>query len=257
MSQRHPLPLVGVSACVKLVDGSPFHAVQQKYLDAVVAGARAQPVIVPALEGTDLDALVAGLDGIMLTGSPSNVEPSRYGGPTARPGVPLDLQRDALTLPLIRRAIDAGLPLLAICRGFEELNVAYGGTLHQHLEELPGRMDHRADRKLPRDQQYEPRHPVSLAAGGLLAHLAGIGQVVVNSLHGQGINGLGPGLTVEATAPDGTIEAVRVKDARNCALGVQWHCEWKVKDVPLSAAIFTAFGDAVRSRAARRERVKA
>jgi putative glutamine amidotransferase len=257
MSQRQPLPLVGVSACVKLVDGSPFHAVQQKYLDAVVLGARAQPVIMPALDGTDLDALVAGLDGILLTGSPSNVEPSRYGGPAARPGVPHDLQRDALTLPLIRHAIDAGLPLLAICRGFEELNVAYGGTLHQHLEELPGRLDHRADRGLPRDEQYAPRHPVSLAAGGVLARMAGASQVAVNSLHGQGINGLGPGLVVEATAPDGTIEAVRVRDARNFALGVQWHCEWKVKEVPLSAAIFAAFGDAVRQHAARKERIKA
>jgi putative glutamine amidotransferase len=147
--------------------------------------------------------------------------------------------------------------LLAICRGFEELNVAFGGTLHQHLEELPGRMDHRADRKLPRDEQYAPRHPVSLAAGGMLARLAGTGQVAVNSLHGQGIDRLGKGLVVEATAPDGTIEAVRVSAARNFALGVQWHAEWKVKEVPLSAAIFAAFGDAVRQRAGLREHVKA
>ncbi len=257
MSKRSPLPLVGVSACVKLIDGFPFHAVQQKYLDAVVVGAGAQPVIMPALDGSDIDALLAGLDGIMLTGSPSNVEPSRYGGPPARPGVPHDIQRDALTLPLIRRAIDAGLPLLAICRGFEELNVAFGGTLHQHLEELPGRIDHRANRKLSRDEQYSPRHPVSLAAGGMLARLAGTGQEVVNSLHGQGIDRLGQGLVVEATAPDGTIEAVRVAAARNFALGVQWHAEWKVKEVPLSAAIFAAFGEAVRSRAAHKERIKA
>jgi putative glutamine amidotransferase len=257
MSKRLSLPLVGVSACVKVVDGSPFHAVQQKYLDAIILGARAQPVIMPALEGTDLDALLAGFDGVMLTGSPSNVEPSRYGGPPARPGVPLDLQRDTLTLPLIRRAIDAGLPFLAICRGFQEMNVAFGGTLHQHLEEQPGRMDHRADRKLPRDEQYGPRHPISLAAGGLLARLAGADKATVNSLHGQGIDRLGAGLMVEATAPDGTIEAMRVKDARNFALGLQWHAEWKVKDNPLSLAIFNAFGDAVRQHAARKERVKA
>lgn len=242
--------LIGVSGCLRAVSDWPFHMAGDKYLRAVVEGTGGQPVIVPALgDATDWSGLLARLDGLMLTGSPSNVEPHHYDGPPSRAGVPHDPARDATTLPLIRAAVQTGVPILAICRGIQEMNVAFGGSLHQHLAEVPGRMDHRRDPKAPRAVQYGPRHRVRFSAGGLLEQLAGAPEVMVNSLHGQGLDRIGPALTVEAVADDGTIEAVRVQDAAAFALGVQWHVEWELRQNPLSAVIFAAFAAAARRRA--------
>ncbi len=253
-----PAPLVGVSACIRQINDWDFHAVQDKYLEAVATGAGALPVLVPALgPAADIDGLLARLDGVLLTGSPSNVEPHRYGGPPSRAGVPHDPRRDATTLPLIRAAAARGVPLLAICRGCQELNVAFGGSLHQHLEEVPGRLDHRRDRNAPREQWYAPRHRVDFTPGGWLARLTGLRETTVNSLHGQGIDRLGEGLAVEAVAEDGTIEAIRAAAAPAMALGLQWHAEWQVAGNPVSAAIFAAFGTAARERARARERAAA
>jgi len=246
-------PLIGVTACARQGERHVFHSVARQYIDAVIDGVGGVPMIVPALgEKSDFESLVARLDGLLLTGSPSNVEPHHYGA-TSRDGILHDPARDATTLPLIRRAIDAGLPLLAICRGHQELNVALGGTLHQHVQELPGKRDHRGKKVPSNEERYGMAHTVDLAAGGFLARLANATSATVNSLHAQAIDRLAPDLVVEAVSPeDGIIEAVRVAHARSFALGVQWHPEWHIARDALSRAIFAAFGDAARARALRR-----
>ena len=226
--------------------------VGEKYINAVAAGAHALPVLVPALgPELDLGALLEVCDGLMLTGSASNVEPHHYGGPASEPGTLHDPSRDATTLPLIPQAIAAGLPVLAICRGFQEMNVAYGGTLHQRLHEV-GFSDHREDESKPLEVQYGPAHEVLLEPGGLLRQIAGRDRLEVNSLHWQGVETLGKSLAVEARAPDGVIEAFRVAAAANFALSVQWHPEWQFASNPFSRALFAAFGDAGRARTVER-----
>lgn len=248
-------PVVGVPACVKQVDGLPFHAVGEKYLTAVVNGAEAMPMVLPAFGSAyEFGALFERLDGLLFTGSPSNVAAHHYDGPPDRPESPQDPQRDETTLPMIRAAIEAGLPILCICRGLQELNVALGGTLHQQVHLLPGRLDHRSPQNVPYDAKYVARHKVLLEPAGLLAKLLGRTEIEVNSLHWQAIDELGPGLLAEAHAPDGVIEAVRVARARSFALGVQWHPEYRVAENPISLAIFKAFGQACRTRAASRAR---
>lgn len=246
----HEIPVVGVSACLKQGEHAPYHSVVDRYVEAVRVGAGALPLIVPALgELGAIDALLERLDGLLFTGSPSNVCPSLYGGPPPRPGNLADPRRDATTLPLMRRALATGVPLLAICRGIQELNVALGGSLHQHLHEVPGRADHRSDKSRPWAERYEPRHEVRIRPGGLLHRLLdGAETAIVNSLHGQGIDRLAPGLVVEAVAADGTIEAVSVAAAPAFALGVQWHPEWRAAEDPVSRPLFAAFGAAARAR---------
>jgi putative glutamine amidotransferase len=252
MSTKMKRPLVGVVADVRPVDEQPFHMAQEKYLNAVRLGAGCFPVIIPSFGlDDDLAEFVGHLDGLLLTGAVSNVAPERYGAPLEPPRGPYDPERDSTTLPLIDLALATELPLLAICRGFQELNVALGGTLSPRVHELPGRIDHRAPYKLPLADQYAPTHEVKLSPGGTLADLIpGTGAVMVNSLHWQGIETLAPRLTVEATAPDGTIEGIRVADAKGFTLGVQWHPEWDVTASPFSMALFGRFGDAARTRRA-------
>lgn len=230
-----------------MIGPHPFHAVGEKYIVAVRDGANAIPLLIPVLDKPlDLEEILATVDGVLLTGSPSNVAPKLYGGSGPREGVLQDERRDATTLPLIRAIVDHKTPLLAVCRGFQELNVAYGGSLFQHVEEVPGRIDHREDKTASLDIQYAPIHDVNLTPGGTLERIAGTRTIKVNSLHSQGIDRLGDGLVVEATAPDGQIEGVRVKDARSLALGVQWHPEWRFWENDFSKALFAAFGKAMR-----------
>ncbi|HEX2115647.1 MAG TPA: gamma-glutamyl-gamma-aminobutyrate hydrolase family protein [Alphaproteobacteria bacterium] len=247
-------PLIGVTACARAGERHVFHSVAAQYVEAVVNGVGGVPIIVPALGARmDIPALLSRLDGLLLTGSPSNVEPHHYGGPASREGTLHDPARDATTLPLIRAALDVGMPLLAICRGNQELNVALGGTLHQHVHELPGKRDHRG-RKVPsNEERYGYAHTIDLAPGGTLERLAGARTVTVNSLHAQAIDRVAGGLEVEATSTeDGVIEAVRVAAATSFAIGVQWHPEWHIATDILSRALFASFGDAARERAARR-----
>ena len=242
-------PLVLIPADVKQIGEHPFHAVGQKYILAIAQGAETLPLLVPAISDyLAIGELLAIADGIMLTGSPSNVHPSHFGQAVYNPALPLDTARDALTLKLIKAAIAAGVPLLAICRGFQEMNVAFGGSLHQAVQELAGYNDHRETKDLDVQAQYAPVHAVSLVANGQLAKILGTQQTMVNSLHGQGIDRLGTGLSAEAHAPDGLIEAVSASNAKSFALGVQWHPEWKVMETPSYLAIFKAFGDACRTR---------
>ncbi len=250
MSDAAPLPLIGVPADIREIDDKPFHAVGDKYLRAIQLASAGLPLVVPAFGDLhDLPALVQRLDGLLLTGSPSNVHPEHYGvEPTAK-AEPYDPERDDTTLPLIREALAQGLPLFAVCRGLQELNVALGGSLHARVHELPERDDHRRPQHDDPDVQYGPRHAVALTPGGALAALAGAPEIMVNSLHWQAIDRLAEGLSVEAVAPDGTIEAVRVTGARVFALGVQWHPEYRVLDNPFSTSLFRAFGDAARARA--------
>jgi putative glutamine amidotransferase len=243
-------PIIGIPADRRLLGNHWFHCVGEKYIAAVAQASGAVPVLIPAL-GPELEfeTLIAGCDGLLLTGSPSNVEPHHYKGTPSAPGTWHDPERDATTLPLIPKAVAAGLPLLAVCRGFQEMNVAFGGTLHQKLQELPGFSDHREDSSRSLDEQYAPVHEVSLTPGGTLARLSGANRIMVNSLHSQGVATLAPPLEVEARAPDGVIEAFRVRDARSFAIGVQWHPEWKVMADEFSRALFAAFGAASAARA--------
>jgi putative glutamine amidotransferase len=238
-------PIVGIPACIKMLGEHPFHAAGAKYIDAVADAAGCIPLILPAIgERLDFGQVLGLIDGLLLTGSVSNVAPERYGQPPAHPDLKTDMERDATTFPLILAALEAGIPLLGICRGFQELNVAMGGSLHQEVHAQPGLMDHREARGADLDIQYGPSHPVSLEPDGQLRALLGTDKLTVNSIHGQGIRQLGANLAIEATAPDGLIEAIRVRNARNFALAVQWHPEWKVGENPQSMAIFRTFGQA-------------
>jgi putative glutamine amidotransferase len=243
-------PLIGIPADRRLLGPQAYHLVGEKYVVAALDAAGAIPVILPAL-GRELnyEGLFDSLHGLLFTGSPSNVEPHRYRGDPSAEGTLHDSHRDDTNLPLIPRAVDAGVPVLGICRGFQEMNVAFGGTLWQKLQDVPGYSDHREDKDEPFEQQYAAAHDITLVPGGLLQQLAGGAErLQVNSLHSQGVRELGTGLTVEARANDGVIEAFRVTAARSFALAVQWHPEWQVLKNKFSTALFAEFGAACRAR---------
>lgn len=237
-----------------MVGPHPFHMVGEKYIHAVARAAGGLPLLLPVLpEPLEVPLLLETLDGLLLPGSPSNVEPHHYDEGPSEPGTLHDPERDATTLPLIRAAIEVGVPTLGICRGSQEMNVALGGSLWQRVHEVPGLADHREDKSVPLEQHYGPAHEVILEPGGRLQALAqGAERLAVNSLHGQGVKRLAPGLRIEARAPDGLIEAFELVDSPAFALGVQWHPEWRVMANEFSVALFAAFGEAARERAARR-----
>ncbi|MDA7087537.1 gamma-glutamyl-gamma-aminobutyrate hydrolase family protein [Pseudomonas sp. SA3-5] len=244
------LPLIGVTACSKQVGLHLHHIAGDKYVRAVAIGAGGLPLIIPALgELIDQPTLLDNLHGLLFTGSPSNIEPRHYSGSASEAGTAHDPERDRTTLPLIRKAIAAGVPVLGICRGFQEMNVAFGGTLYQKVHEVAGMLDHREQADEPLDVQYGPRHLLRVQPGGILAGLGLPSEIAVNSIHGQGVERLAPGLRVEALAPDGLIESFSVEGAPSFALGVQWHPEWQVGSNPNDLAIFQAFGEACRKRA--------
>ncbi len=243
-------PLVGIPADRRQLDPHPFHVVGEKYITAIRDGADALPFLIPALGNTiDAEAVLRRVDGILLTGSPSNVEPHHYDGEPSNSGTLHDPHRDETTLPLLELALEKGVPLFAVCRGFQELNVVLGGTLHQNVHEVEGYRSHKENPDDPLDVQYGPSHEIHLVEGGLLRDLAGTDTVTVNSVHSQGVARLAGGVNVEAVADDGLIEGFRVDGAKNFALAVQWHPEWKVTEDSFSMAIFKAFGDACRQYA--------
>ena len=250
MPDRH-MPLVGMPACLRTIDERVFHRVNERYPNALIDAAGCLPVMIPAVGSRiDVSSVLDRLDGLLLTGSPSNVHPSHYGAEPSHPEILHDRERDATTLPLIREAVRRDLPVLAICRGIQELNVALGGTLHQRVHELPGRLNHRSRKDAP-EGPYGPAHSVALTPGGILASLAGSAEIMVNSLHSQGIDCPAPILRVEAVAPDGQIEAVSIPQAR-FVVGVQWHPEYRARENPLSSALFAAFARACGGSAAAR-----
>jgi putative glutamine amidotransferase len=243
-------PVVAVAADLVERQKHTAHAVLDGYVQALSTVAQVLPLIVPAHDGgIDADTLISTIDGFVLTGSPSNVAAERYGAAPLPASTNVDPARDALSLRLLPMIVEAGVPFLGICRGFQELNVAFGGSLERAVHDQPGRLDHReGDHDRPLTRWYEDRHAIHIVPGGRLAQLSGEATVMVNSLHHQGIDRLGAGLKVEATAPDGLIEAVSVESAAQFTLGVQWHPEMRVDDSPLARAIFSGFGEACRIR---------
>lgn len=236
-------PTVLVTSCNRLLAGHVVHFAGQKYVDAVrLAGGL--PLIAPPVPAQHLDNFLDGVDGLLLTGSPSNVHPSNFGQAVHDGTLPLDPERDAWTLPLVRLALQRGVPLLAICRGTQEVNVALGGSLHQAVHEVPGLNDHRDGDSDLLEEQYAPAHRVEVRAGGLLHQITGLAGFDVNSLHGQGVARLAAGARVEAVAPDGLVEAFSLADAPGFNLCVQWHPEWHAAANPVSMQILRAFGAA-------------
>lgn len=255
MSRVGPRPVVLISC-----SNEPFelagcgvlwhHVVFERYVDAVCAALDCTPLLLPTVGGVERARQYAELvDGVVLTGAASNIAPDAYGGALPEDPAKLDRKRDQTTLPLVGVAINIGLPLLGLCRGAQEINVALGGTLHQRVHEVPGRADHRAPRDRAFAERYLPAHRLHVCEGSWLARVLGargvdIHALSVNSLHEQAIDALGRGVVVEALAEDGTVEAIRVATADAFAVGVQWHAEWHLEQTPLHAAIFEEFGRA-------------
>jgi putative glutamine amidotransferase len=248
-------PVVGLPCDHRVVEGHPFDMAGEKYIVAVRDGSGTTPLLIPALEvPISASEILPLIDGLLFTGSPSNVAPRHYGGPVPRDGTMADTNRDATTLPLIQAAIAAGVPTLCICRGMQELNVALGGTLFQHVHEQSGRFAHNAPHDKTLAEKYGPAHAVRIEEGGMLAAILRERDFQVNSLHAQAIDRLAPGLRAEACAPDGTIEAISMPGAEAFVLGIQWHPEWRWWENAQSRALFAAFGEALRARALARPR---
>jgi putative glutamine amidotransferase len=245
------LPIIGVTGCSWQIGAHAVQINDEKYSRAVITGARGLPLILPVFADLlDPADIIRSLDGLLFTGAASNIEPHHYGGPPSPPGTQHDAARDHLTLPLWRAAVEAGLPVLGLCRGFQEMNVAFGGSLHQQLD--PHGAEHEPPNSEPIEKQYARAHAITVQPGGVLARLGLAGVIKVNSVHSQGVARVGSGLRIEAVAEDGLVEGLSVDGAKAFALGVQWHPEWKVTAHRDYEAIFEAFGDACRKRAAQR-----
>ena len=243
-------PIIGVPMCVKSIEGQNIHWVGDKYLRAITEVAQGYPLSFPALgEIIHLDDILDRLDGLMFTGSASNVAVHHYKGDPDRPESPQDPGRDGITLPLIRRAVEREMPILCICRGMQELNVALGGTLHTQIHTKPDHLDHRSLENVPFEEKYAPRHEVNFTEDGKFAKLLAKKKTMINSLHWQAMEKLSPRLMVEGRAPDGVIEAVSIKDYVNFGLATQWHPEFKASENPDSVKLFQAFGNACRQYA--------
>ena len=234
----------------------------EKNLRAVAEVADALPLIFAGTPDiTDIDALLAAVDGILLTGARANVHPSRFRTEPHKAHEPYDEPRDALALDLIEVCVARGVPVFGICRGFQEMNVAFGGSLHPEIRDLPGRMNHRMPRLANGEIHPDPavifadRHDVHLVPGGTFAGLFGRQTIRVNSLHGQGILEPGERVVIEGTAEDGTIEAIRISEAESFALGVQWHAEYDPQSNPVNRCLFKAFGEALAARRSKRGKV--
>jgi putative glutamine amidotransferase len=243
---RSSLPLVALPADTYVSDGLAFHSVGDKYIRAVAEVARCATVVIPALGAGQIEAILDHLSGLVLTGALSNVHPPHYGADASPDHEPYDHGRDSTTLALIAKVLARGMPLLCICRGFQELNVALGGTLEGEVQRGQGRLDHRAPKRPELDERYGPLHTIDITPGGRLEAILASRRIRVNSLHRQAVGRLAEGLAVEALAPDGIVEAASVKGATGFALGVQWHPEYKASANPDSVKLFEAFGAAAR-----------
>jgi putative glutamine amidotransferase len=247
------LPLVGLPADTYENSGFLFHSLGDKYVRALAEVSHVLPIMIPSMiDVLNLDSLLNHFDGVLMTGAVSNVHPPHYGEKATADHEPYDHNRDGTTLKLIRAVIDRGIPLFCICRGFQELNVAMGGSLETELQRGEGRLDHRAAKSEDIDVRYGPSHKVNITKGGMLERLIGKSETMVNSIHRQGIKAVGEHLNIEATAPDGVIEAISVKGASTFAFATQWHPEFKASQNPDSVKLFNAFGDAVRAHARQR-----
>lgn len=248
-------PWVGIATGLipNSVHSIPAHGIGDRYIQAVRFGAGADPFLIPVLgDGHDAMSLAARLDGLFLPGGRPNIEPHHYGGPPFPDDEIRDPARDATALPLIVACLELGVPIFGVCRGLQEINVALGGSLHYRIHEIDGKMDHRMPKEGDIELKFGLKHMISLDPDGLLASLVDDSEVKVNSAHAQGIEQLANDLVVEARAPDGIVEAVRVKNAKTFAIGVQWHAEWRYSEHGLASALLQRFGDAARERRAAR-----
>lgn len=258
-----PRPLIGVSGELKDFNGFDIQSAGHKYVFSVVEGFGGMPVILPSLGDVEAHGaysaaeLTERLDGIILTGGRSNIEPHHYDGEPFRPETYRDPVRDSMTLPLVRAAVARGVPLFGICRGIQEINVAFGGTLHPYLWEVEGKSDHRMPQTDVMEDRFAPRHPVHLTPDGYFAQIASAtcidgDSIVVNSLHGQAVDRLAEGFVVEALSEDGVIEGISMPSAAGFVIGVQWHAEFRVLNHPFNHALYAEFGAAAKRQAAAR-----
>lgn len=248
-TQSMARPVIGIIGNAHFVNDHPVQAVGTSNVEAVAELTGAIPLIVPALPAVGAIAdLVSACSGFVFTGGRPNVHPSHYGHePTEKHGS-FDPDRDSVTLPLIRECVARGVPIFGICRGFQEFNVAFGGTLHPEIREIPGRMNHRMPPDGTLEEKFELRHQVRLAPDGQFHRLLGADEVMVNSLHGQGILDRGARIIIEGYAPDETPEAIVIEGAPGFAMAVQWHPEWNAAADPVSRPLFQALGAAVAAR---------
>lgn len=257
MTSSATRPLIGVSAnAMQAAERRHLvHATGERNIHSLLRMVDCIPVLLPPVgSAMDVADLVARMDGFVLTGGRANVEPHHYDGDPFPDDEIIDPGRDNLVLPLVRACIAAHVPVFGICRGIQEINVALGGSLHYRIHQLEGKNDHRRPRRedVTLEEVFRPNHMVKFTPGGLFQKLTGHDEMMVNSLHGQGVDRLGDGLMVEAMSPDGVVEGVRYADERQFVVGVQWHAEWQPETHALSSALYTTFGDAARARAARR-----
>jgi putative glutamine amidotransferase len=257
MGTKAPPPLICVTAnAMESADRRrPLHATGVRNVESLLSMVDCIPVLLPPVgAAVDIVELVSRMDGFVLPGGRANVEPHHYNGPDFPADEPIDPGRDAIVLPLVRACIAAHVPVLGICRGIQEINVALGGSLHYRIHQVPGKSDHRRPQRedVTQEEVFRLNHVVRLAPGGLFERLTGHNEMMVNSLHGQGVDRLGDGLVVEATSPDGVVEGLRYNDDTQFIVGVQWHAEWQPETHELSAALYRAFGEAARKRAGRR-----
>ncbi len=242
---RAVIGIIGNTAL--LHENYPVYATGLMNCEAVAAVSGCLPLMIPADPRlVSVDELLAACDGFLLTGGRPNVHPQEYGEDETEAHGAFDRNRDAVTLPLIRACVERGQPFLGVCRGFQEVNVAMGGTLHPEIRDLPGRQNHRMPPEGTLDQKFALRHAVSLAEGSPFRQVFGAAEVMVNSLHGQGIARAGAGVVIDGVAPDGTAEAIHIAGAPGFTLSVQWHPEWRAGEDPVSRPLFEAFGVAVR-----------
>lgn len=242
-------PIIGIIGNYHLLhEQYPVHAAGTMNAEAVAEVSGAMPLLIPSdPRYVTVPELLEACDGFLLTGGRPNVHPNEYGEePTAAHGA-FDRARDAIALPLVRACVDRGQPILGICRGFQEVNVALGGTLHPEIRDLPGRMNHRMPPDGTIEEKFALRHKVTLTEGGVFHRLFGATEVMTNTLHGQGIARPGARVVIEGEAPDGTPEAIHVADAPGFALAVQWHPEYRAAQDPVSRPLFAALGEAVRA----------
>ena len=242
-------PVVGLIGNSYLInDTFPAHAAGSMNCEAVAQVSRALPVIVPSCPSLiDVDELMARCDGFLFTGGRPNVHPEEYGEAETEAHGAFDRARDRLALPLIRACVERGLPILGICRGFQEVNVAMGGSLYPEIRDLPGRMNHRMPPDGTVEEKFELRHSVTFTEGGPFHELMGAREVMTNTLHGQGIKQAGERVVIDGLAPDGTPEAIYIKDAPGFCLSVQWHPEYRAAEDPVSRPLFEAFGAAAQA----------
>lgn len=243
------LPIIGIICDQEIIGPHAFHIAGDKYVQAIVDGSNCLPILIPALaEKLNIEQLLDTVDGILFTGGYSMVNPLHYQTEPAHRDTKLDDKRDNSSLPLIRNAVAQQVPILGICRGFQEMNVAFGGTLHQYLHETGGFLEHRENKDVALSEQYGHSHTITLTQNGQLSELFGTTKIEVNSLHTQGIDRLGKQLVIEAQAEDGLVEAFSVADAPAFAMAVQWHPEWQFNNNPFSKKLFAEFGNACKQK---------